>query len=94
MKDKRNKYLLEHASSEEDIAILNTKLIDFIIEDKGIDPRMVERLTAQVLLVCRSFDNSLELVSNALATALYLVFTQSTSMCMVEKIEPFVKKLN
>jgi len=90
---KRNRYILEHASTEEDVTVLNTTLIDFIVNDKGTDPRIVERLAAQILLLCRSYDSSIELVSVALATALFMIYNQSSPVCMVEKMKPFIKKL-
>jgi len=95
MSDKRNKYIIEHASSEEDVAILNTKLIDFLTADQGVDQILVNILAAQILLLCRSnVDASLELVSLSLATALFMVFNQSSSVCLRENVKPFVLKVN
>lgn len=93
--EKRNRYILEHASTGEDVSILNRKLIDFILDDKGIEPILVEHLVARILLLCRSnVECSLELVSVSLATALFRIYDQSGPVCLRDEIKPFVKKVN
>lgn len=82
-KKSKNKCILELASSEEDIAILNTKLIDFITSQKKIDQVAVENMVAHILILCRNSPNvSLETASVSLATSLYMIYNKSSSVCL------------
>jgi len=94
MSELKNKCILELASSEEDVTILNTKLVDFMVKSEKFDPAVVEKLVAKVLIVCREASRDIEVVSVSLATALFMIYNQSSPVCLVDTVEPVVKKVN
>ena len=94
MKKNKNKCILELASSEEDIAVLNTKLVDFMLPPKKVDPIAVDNMTANILLLCRnSAGTSLDIASLSLATALFIIYNKSSPICMREYV-PITSKVN
>jgi hypothetical protein len=90
----KNRCLLELAEDMHDMALLNTPLVNLITCEKGITPK-VEQLIADLLIMCRS-DRSIafEQVRSALATAIFMIHSPSTAVCMVEDAVVVEKSVN
>jgi hypothetical protein len=90
----KNRCLLELAEDMHDMTLLNTPLVNLITCEKGITPK-VEQLIADLLLMCRS-DRSIafEQVRSALATAIFMIHSPSTAVCMVEDVVVVEKSVN
>ena len=95
MTEGRDKCILELASTEEDVAVLNTKLVDFIVASEDFDICVVENMVANLLLICRnSSGSSLKTASISLATALFMIYNKSSSVCLVGNTKPVVGNIN
>jgi hypothetical protein len=92
--DIKNKCLLEMSCDDNDITILNTPLIEFVVCSEKINLSFQE-LIVEILLLCRSKENlSPALVRSALATALFMLNSRGSAVCMLEDVEKFVTSLN
>jgi len=96
LSDTKDRCLLEMCSDEQDIRILNTKLIDFVVYPaQAANDDSFQNLLVNILLLCRSQEKMApRAVRAALATALFMIQSKDSAVCMLEQVEKFVKKLN
>lgn len=87
--------LLELSNSEDDIRILNRRLIDLMIMmDPEIQPTMQTILTKILMLLHQQYSDQLDAVTTALATAIYMIHNPDSPLCMLPEVKPHIFTLN
>jgi len=84
------------ANDEQDIRTLNTKLVDFIVHpSQSPHLKIFQQLIVDILLLCRNQEElSASSVRSALATALFMIQSKGSAVCMLDQVETFIKKIN
>ena len=81
------KQVLELATSEQDVITLNRKLIEYIVvADEETEAEMKE-LVVQLLLFCRQIGAGFDVISSAMALAIYMMHNPDSPMCMIDGVD-------
>jgi len=83
---KFTKQLLELANTEYDVNILNKKLIEYIVVSDEETENEMKDLVVKLLLLCRQYGSPLDVISSALALAIYMTHNPDSPMCMTDGI--------
>lgn len=89
------KQILELANTEQDIRILNKKLIEYIVVTDEETENEMKELVIHILILCRQFGSPLDAVSSALALAIYMSHNPDSPMCLIEGLKvPNIPKVH